>query len=102
MSETTVFEDLNLLSGHDLRAVFDQLPTDQVTAALWGCQVGLRTQLIRKLPRSCAKPIEQAIATTEHLSFTQVRHAQQQVVSAMCQLSRAGIIAFDLPEDMVA
>ena len=102
MSETTAFEDLNLLDTNDLRAVIAQLPSDQVVAALWGAHAGLRTQLLSRLPKRQAEPIERAIAATEHISFARVCQAQQQLVATMYRLSRAGIIAFDIPEDMIA
>ncbi len=102
MSESTDFEDLDLLDGGDLKAVFDQLGPDEVTAALWGAPAGLRARLLRKLPRKSLQSVEQAIAATEHLSFDQVHRAQRSAVDVMCQLSRTGQIAFDAPEDMVA
>ncbi len=102
MSESTDFEDLEMLDGGDLKAVFDQLKPDEVAAALWGAPAGLRTRLLRNLPRKSSQAAEQAIAATEYLSFEQVRRAQCSAVEVMCQLSRTGQIAFDAPEDMVA
>ena len=102
MSEITTFDDLELLSGDDLKAVFDQLPPEEVMAALWGCPIALRGQLLRNLSKQDSTKIERAIGSTEHLTFEQVRNAQQNAVAVMCQMSRAGLIAFDAPEDMVA
>ena len=102
MSETTTFEDLELLARNDLKAVFDQMPFDEVVAALWGCHVALRGQLLRMLAKRDSTKIERAIAETPHLSFEQVRNAQSSAVVIMCQMSRAGQIAYDAPEDMVA
>ena len=102
MSEMIALDDLDLLDGGDLKAVFDQLPLEEVVAALWGANASLRGRLLRKLSRRHAQPIEQAIAATEQLSFEQVREAQQRMVAQLCRLSRSGQIAFDVPEDMAA
>jgi flagellar motor switch protein FliG len=102
MSETTAFEDLELLDGGDLKAVFDYMPAETVVAALWGCPMALRGRLLRKLSKMDSTRIEKAIAAMTHLTFEQVRNGQQEAVAVMCQMSRAGQIAFDAPEDMVA
>lgn len=102
MSETTEFDDLNLLDAADVAAVFDQVPQDDVVAALWGAPAGLRVRLVNRLRRPQTQVIEQAIAAIEHLTFEQVRGAQQRIVAAMCRLSRGGQIAFDPAEDMAA
>jgi len=102
VSESLVFEDMELLGGDDFKAVLDQMEMDRVVAALWGCPVALRGRLLRKLTKRDSHVIEQAIAATEHFSFAQVRDAQQQALDVMCRLSRAGQIAFDVPDDMVA
>src|SRR3989304_2695445 len=95
-------EDLELLDGGDLKAVFDQLSREEVVAALWGAHPGLRSRLLRKLSRRHAQPIEQAIRETGKLSFEIFPEAQRRMVAYLCQLSRAGQIAFDVPEDMAA
>ena len=102
MTESTTFEDLELLDGADLKAVFDQLPTEELAAALWGTPAGLRGRLLRNLGRRHSVVIEQAIAATDHVTFLQVRDAQDKLLAVMCDLSRTGQIAFDMPEDMVA
>ena len=102
MSETTVFDDLELLDGGDLKAVLDQVTEEEAVAALWGANAALRGRLLLKLSKRYATPIRQAIDATEHLSFEKVRNAQHKLVAAMCQLSRGGQIAFDVPEDMAA
>ena len=102
MSETIAFDDIEMLGGGDLKAVFDKLSMEEVVAALWGANAGLRGRLLRALPKRHAQGIEQAIAAPEHQTFEQVRSAQQKVVTVICQMSRDGQIAFDVPEDMVA
>ena len=102
MSESTVFDDLELLDGGDLKAVFEQVSKEEVVAAMWGAHASLRGRLLLKLSRRYATPIQQAIDATEHQSFEDVRNAQHKIVEAMCQLSRTGQIAFDVPEDMAA
>jgi flagellar motor switch protein FliG len=102
MSESTTFDDLELLDGTDLKAVFDYMPAETVVAALWGCPMALRGRLLRKLTKNDSTRIEKAIAATTHVTFEQVRNGQHEAVAVMCQLSRAGQIAFDAPEDMVA
>jgi flagellar motor switch protein FliG len=102
MSESTTFDDLELLDGSDLNAVFRNMDTGEVVAALWGAPIGLRGRLLRKLHKRDSMIIEQGIAGCEHCTFDQVRNAQQKAVSIMCHMSRSGQIAFDAPEDMVA
>ena len=102
MSDSTAFDDLEMLDGGDLKAVFEQVTRDEVVAALWGAHASLRGRLLLKLSKRFATPIQQAINAAEHFSFEQVRNAQHKIVDAMCQLSRAGQIAFDVPEDMAA
>ena len=70
MSESLVFEDMELLGGDDFKAVLDQMEMDRVVAALWGCPVALRGRLLRKLTKRDSHVIEQAIAATEHFSFS--------------------------------
>ena len=102
MSETLEFDDLDLLDGNDLKAVFDQMSLDEVATALWGTPIGLRGRLLRKLNPQDSHKINQRITKIEHVTFGQVHDAQQQAIEIMCQLSRTGQIAFDAPEDMVA
>ena len=102
MSETIAFDDLDMLDGGDLKAVFDQVTMDEVVAALWGANPALRGRLLRRLAKRQSVQIAQAIAAAEPHNFEQVRGAQQKLVAVMCRLSRAGQIAFDVPEDMVA
>lgn len=102
MSESTTFDDLELLDGTDLRAVFRDMAGAEVVAALWGTPIGLRSRLLRKLPKRESVRIEAELAGAEHFSFEQVRNAQQKAVAIMCRMSRSGQIAFDAPEDMVA
>ena len=102
MSESTVFDDLEMLDGGDLKAVFEQVTKEEAVAALWGAQAALRGRLLLKLSKRYATPMQQAIDAAEHFSFEEVRNAQHRLVDAMCQLSRTGQIAFDVPEDMAA
>ena len=102
MSESTTFDDLELLDGSDLKAVFRAMDSNDVVAALWGTPIGLRGRLLRKLHKRDSVHIEKGLAECEHFSFEQVRNAQQTAVAIMCHMSRSGQIAFDAPEDMVA
>ncbi len=102
MSDLVEFDDLELLDGSDLRAVFDQVPTTQVLDALVGTRPGMRQHLLTKLPSSSAHKLEAQINTHGPVSFETVRTAQRAVVDTLCRLSRGGHVAFDDPEDMVA
>jgi flagellar motor switch protein FliG len=102
MSESTTFDDLELLDGSDLIAVFRAMDPDEVIAALWGTPIGLRGRLLRKLHRRDSINFDKGIGECEHFTFEQVRSAQQKAVAIMCHMSRSGQIAFDAPEDMVA
>ncbi len=102
MSETTTFDDLDMLRRDDLKAVLDSLSEQEVIASLWGTPISFRTRLLDKLTKCDAAKIEQAIISIDHQTFDQVYRAQMKAVSMMCQMSRAGLIAFDVPEDMVA
>jgi flagellar motor switch protein FliG len=102
MSESTTFDDLELLDGSDLKAVFRNMERSELIAALWGTPIGLRGRLLRKLNKRDVVSIEQGIVECEHCTFQQVREAQQKAVVIMCSMSRSGLIAFDAPEDMVA
>lgn len=102
MSDLVEFEDLELLDGTDLRAVFDQVPPEQVLDALVGTRAGFRQMLLTKLPQSSATVLEARINTHGPVSFESVHTAQRAVVDTLCRLSRSGVVAFDDPEDMVA
>src|ERR1700678_3232752 len=49
LSDLVEIDDLGLLDGHDLRAVFSQIPEPQLIEALSGTDPALRAQLLRKL-----------------------------------------------------
>ena len=102
MSDLVEFDDLELLDGTDLRAVFDQVPAMQVLDALVGTRPSMRQYLLTKLPASSARKLEDQINTHGPVSFESVHNAQRTVVETLCRLSRGGFIAFDDPEDMVA
>jgi flagellar motor switch protein FliG len=102
LSELVDFEDLGLLDGRDLRAVFNQVPPTQVVQALAGASQGLRQSLLLKLLPAAAAGLEAQLATYGPVPFESVRSAQRAVIDALCRLSRAGQVAFDDPEDMVA
>ena len=102
MSELVDFEDLGLLDGGDLRAVFDQVEPDQVLDAMVGTPAGQRHRLLTKLPSASAARLEAQIVTHGPVSFEAVHSAQRAVVEALCRLGRAGQIAFDDPADLVA
>ncbi len=102
MSDLVDFEDLNQLDGGDLRAVFDQVEEPLVLDALVGSSVNLRQRLLTTLPRASAQRIEDHLITHRVVTFEMAFAAQRTVVETMCRLSRAGIVAFDDPADMVA
>ena len=102
MSDLVEFEDLELLDGGDLRAVFEQVSPTQVLDALVGTKPGVRQQLLTKLPLASASRLEAQINTHGPVSFESVKNAQRAVIDTLCRLSRGGQVAFDDPEDMVA
>ncbi|HWE36629.1 MAG TPA: FliG C-terminal domain-containing protein [Isosphaeraceae bacterium] len=102
MSSLLDFEDLGLLDGGDLRAVFGQVPDDQVVAALVGTPAGLRRRLLTKLPAAAAARLDARVDAHGPVTFEAARDAQLAVLDALRRLSRGGQIAFDDPEDMVA
>ena len=95
------FEDLDLLDGTDLRAVFDQVPTPQVIDALNALTPGIREHLLTKLPHSSATKLEAELHSRGPVSIELARDAQRAVVETLCRLSRGGIVAFDHPSDMM-
>src|SRR5262245_10355045 len=101
LSNLVEFEDLGLLDGGDLRAVFSQVDNDQVIAALLGSSPGLRQILMSKLGSSSAANLEAQIKAHASISFETVHSAQRALVDALCRLSRGGVVAFDDPEDML-
>jgi flagellar motor switch protein FliG len=102
LSDLVDFEDLDLLDGNDLRAVFDQVPEDQVLDALAGSRPGLRQQLLTKFSAAVSSQLEARINAHGTVSIESVRDAQRALIETLCRLSRSGQIAFDDPEDMVA
>ena len=102
MSELVDIEDLTLLDGTDLRAVFGQVSEEQVLDALIGVPAGLRHQILTKLPAASAAALESRIDGRGPVSFESVQTAQRDLIEALCRLSRSGQVAFDDPADMVA
>jgi flagellar motor switch protein FliG len=102
LSELIEIDDLGLLDGKDLRAVFSQVSQSQVVAALSGAAPVLRGQLLKKLPAATARRLESQIAARGPVPPAAVQQAQRALVEALCRLSRAGQVAFDIPGDMVA
>ena len=102
MSDLVDFEDLNLLDGGDLRAVFGQVTLDQVLTALVGVGPSFRRHLLAKLPVDLGSRLEHDVAAHGPVSFAEVQAAQRGLVDVLCRLSRSGQVAFDDPEDMVA
>jgi len=95
------FEDLELLDGSDLRAVFDQVPSARLLDALVGARPGIRQLLLMKLPASSSLKIQAELDGHGPVSTDSARDAQQICVETLCRLSRGGIIAFDHPADMM-
>jgi flagellar motor switch protein FliG len=101
-SDLVEMDDLGFLDGHDLRAVFDQVPEPQILEALSGLTPPLRKQLLEKLSPASATRLEAQIEARGPVAPEAVQDAQRALVAALCRLSRGGQIAFDVPEDMVA
>lgn len=102
LSDLVDFEDLNLLEGSDLRAVFNQVEEPLVLDALVGSTVNLRQRLLTNLPRVAGQRLEEQLVTHRVVTFEMAYAAQRVLVETMCRLSRAGMVAFDDPADMVA
>jgi flagellar motor switch protein FliG len=102
LSELVDFQDLGELDAADLRAVLDQVPRAQLLEALAGAPAGLRTLLFTKLPSAAAADLAIELNALESVPIEAVRSAQRALVDALCRLSRAGQVAFDDPDDMVA
>ena len=102
MSDLVDFEDLGDLDGSDLRAVLGQVTTDQLLAAMAGTPPGLRRMLLTKLSTASAVQLEAQINAYGSVTFESAKNAQRAIVEALCRLSRAGQVAFNDPEDMVA
>jgi flagellar motor switch protein FliG len=102
LSDLVEIDDLGLLDGHDLRAVFSQIPEPQLVEALSGTDPSLRAQLLRKLSPTVASRLTAEIDARGSIEPIAVRLAQSAVVEALCRLSRCGQVAFDIPGDMVA
>jgi flagellar motor switch protein FliG len=100
LSSLVEFEDLALLDGGDLRAVFGQIDADQVVEALSGAPAWLRQRLLASLPASMAGPIEAELLARGPIAPEIVVRAQHAAIDALCRLSRGGYIAFDDPEDL--
>lgn len=102
MPDFLEIDDLAMLNGGDLRAVLGQVPVEQLLAALSATTPGLQRQLLMKLPRETSAKLDQALGLLGQVSPAEAKLAQRALLNALSRLSRAGAIAFDLPEDMVA
>lgn len=100
MSDLVAFEDLNDLDGNDLRAVLDQVTSEQLLEAMAGTPPGVRSMLLTKLSSASATALEAQINAFGSVSTESALTAQRAVVDVLCRLSRAGQIAFDDPDDM--
>ena len=102
MSELVNIEELGLLEGADLRAVFDQVAETQVLELLLGVAPSLRGRLLAKLSPASAARWEARLQAHGSVPSEAAESAQRAVIDALCRLSRSGQVAFDDPEDMVA
>jgi flagellar motor switch protein FliG len=102
LSDLVEIDDLGLLDGHDLRAVFSQVSEPEIVDALSGTEPALRAQLLRKLAPAQASRLAAEIDARGSVEPVAIRLAQETVVAALCRLSRCGQVAFDVPGDMVA
>jgi hypothetical protein len=94
------FEDLGLLDGSDLRAVFGQVAPEVLHVALAGMTPASRRNLLGVLPLAQAAGIESAVRGLEGVDPEASHLAQRQVVDTLCRLGRCGLVAFDDPYDM--
>jgi flagellar motor switch protein FliG len=102
LSDLVDFEELEELDGGDLRSVLEEVAPDQMLEALIGSPTHLRDRLLLKLSRPSAERIAAEIDGHAPIPIESARAAQRAVVEALCRLGRAGVVAFDDPEDMVA
>ena len=100
MSDLVDFEDLALLDGADLRAVFGQVTADEVLDALAGTSLGLRRRFLTRLTVAQATKLETGLNNHVPISFLAAQAAQRALVEALCRLSRGGQVAFDDPADL--
>jgi flagellar motor switch protein FliG len=101
LPELVAFEDLDLLDGGDLRAVFGQVADAQVLDALIGSPAGLRHRLLTKLSPSRASWLEAQINAHGPVTVPAVQSAQCALVEVLRRLSRGGQVAFDDPADVM-
>jgi flagellar motor switch protein FliG len=102
LSDLVAFEDLGDLDGNDLRAVLDQVSHEQLLEALGGTPPGVRRLLLTKLSSTSATELEAEVHARGSVPSESAMVAQRAVVDALCRLSRAGQVAFNDPDDMVA
>lgn len=103
------FEDLLMLDGVDLRAVFDEVTPDRAAEALLGGPEWLTAKLLNTLPSRSAASLRDLIAA-RRLSMTEgegtgtapgnTLAARADVLRALSRLARQSRIAFDNPEDL--
>ena len=101
MSDLVDFEELDELDGGDLRAVFEEVSSDQMIEALMGSPLHIRERLLTKLSRPSAEKISADLDAHVPISFEAAQAAQRAVVEALCRLGRTGVVAFDDPDDMM-
>ena len=101
MSDLVDFEELDNLDGGDLRAVFEEVSSDQMLEALIGSPTHVRERLLTKLSRPSAEKLAAEIDGHEPISFEAALAAQRAIVETLCRLGRTGIVAFDDPDDMM-
>jgi flagellar motor switch protein FliG len=73
-----------------------------VLDALIGSSAHIRERLLTKLSRPSAERIAAGLDAHAPIPFESAVAAQRVVVETLCRLGRAGVVAFDDPEDMVA
>lgn len=100
MSDLVDFEDLAQLDGPDLRAVFGQVPGDDVLDALGGATPGILRMFLTKLQPSSAAKIQADLVARGPVGPLDARSAQRNLVEALCRLSRGSQVAFDDPDDL--
>jgi flagellar motor switch protein FliG len=99
---SVTLEDLRFLSRNDLRAVFQAAGKAAVLPALWAMDGCLREHLLRTVGSPWADELRTWIGQMPPPALDTVRLAQLRLVDALRRLSRSGLIAYDVPEDLVA
>ncbi len=101
-SELVEFDDLGVLDSHDLRAVLDEVSEPQVLEALGATNLSFRRQLLNKLSTASATRLEAQLGERGPIDPEAAQTAQRRAGRSPLPAQPGGLVAFDVPEDMVA